>query len=92
MPAQVVYVWDYIDPSATVGVNVYGYPTNWASVFSAVVSPLEGQAYTPLGQINLTQEEVTADSDGTMMRTAFVQNLAPFNPCSVQLATLYDTF
>ena len=92
MAAAAVYSWGYIAPGASVSVYVHGFPHNWATIFSAVVYPLQGDAYYPLGHINLTQTEVFMASDGTTARKAYVQNLAPFNPCAVDLSFLFDSF
>jgi hypothetical protein len=92
MPAMKVYRWSYIAPGATVNLYLHGFPNNWASTFSAVVYALSGQAYYPLGSINLTQGEVDRHIENTIARKAWVQNLALFNPCAVDLSILYDSF
>lgn len=92
MSAMKVYSWSYIAPGATVSLYLYGFPNNWASTFSAVVYALTGQAYYPLGSINLTQGEVDRNSDNSIARKAWVQNLAPFNPCAVDLSILFDSY
>jgi hypothetical protein len=91
MSASKVYQWNYIAPGATVGVYVHGYGNNEATVYSAVVYPLQGDAYTPLGKINLTQGIVVRHVDNTVAREAWVQNLAPFNPCAVHLDVIRES-
>ncbi len=92
MPAYKEYSWDYIAPGATVGVYIHGYPDNWALTYCGVVYALEGEAYYPLGQIDVTQTEVTRHVDGTLAHTVWVTNRAPFNPCATDLNVLYDSF
>jgi hypothetical protein len=92
MAAWREYTWDYIAPGATVSVYIHGYAVNEAVAYSAVVFPLDGEAYYPLGNISMTQTEVFQHSDGTVARKVFVQNLAPFNPCEVYLNILAESF
>jgi hypothetical protein len=91
MPAQQVFHFFYIAPGGSASLFVHGFPTNWASVFSVTPYALEGEAYFPLGKVALTQEVVLDHVDGTIGRVAEVQNLAPFNPCAVDLNVLYDS-
>jgi hypothetical protein len=92
MAAWREFTWDYIAPGATVSVYIHGYAVNQAVAYSAVVFPQSGQAYYPLGDINMTQTEVFQHSDGTVARKVIVQNLASFNPCAVYLNILSENF
>jgi hypothetical protein len=75
MPAMKVYNWSYIAPGATVNLYLHGFPNNWASTFSAVVYALSGQAYYPLGSINLTL--------GVFLKTQLSTSLYPLFQCSL---------
>ena len=86
MAANLEYRFAFIDAGASASVFIHGYPNNMAVAYSAVVFPVHNAAYIPLGRINMTQSEVTRHVDGTIGRTVNVQNLAPFNPCSVDIS------
>ena len=92
MAAWKEYQWDYIAPGATVGVYVHGYANNQVTVYSAVVYALSGEAYYPLGKIDLTQGITARHVDETVAREAWVQNLAPFNPCAVDLNIIAESY
>jgi hypothetical protein len=87
MPAEQVYRWGFIAPGATVSVYIHGFPPTWAVVYSATPYSLE---LWPVGSINLTQGKVDIHVDGTIARTAWVQNLDHSNPCEVLLYILYE--
>jgi hypothetical protein len=92
MSAWKEYQWDYIAPGATVGVYDHGYANNDVTVYSAVVYALPGEAYYPLGRINLSQGIVARHVDGTVAREAWVQNLASNNPCAVDLNIIVESY
>jgi hypothetical protein len=92
MSAWLEYRFDYIGPGAGAAVYIYGYGNTEAVAYSAVVYALEGEAYYPLGQINMTQTEVTRDGGGSIARTVVVQNLAPFNPCEVDINIIAESY
>ena len=91
MPAWTVYTWHYVAPGETVGAYIHGYSESEATIYSATVSPLAGDAYAPLGRINLTQGIVARHVDGRVAREAWVQNLASFNPCAVRLDVISES-
>ena len=92
MAAWREYRWDYIGPGAGVSVFIHGYSANEAVAYSAVVYPLQGDAYFPLGHINMSDGEVFQHVDGTVARKIYVQNLAPFNPCAVDLNIMAESY
>jgi hypothetical protein len=92
MAAWREFRWDYIGPGASVSVYIHGYSANETVVYSAVVYPLEGDAYIPLGHVNLTQTEVYQHVDGTVAHKVYVQNLASFNPCEVDINVMAEGF
>jgi hypothetical protein len=40
----------------------------------------------------MTQTEVTRDGGGSIARTVVVQNLAPFNPCEVDINIIAESY
>ncbi|MDA4117879.1 MAG: hypothetical protein OK455_05990 [Thaumarchaeota archaeon] len=87
MPAQEAYQWTYVAPGSTVSVYLHGFPATWAVVFSATPFSLE---LSPVGSIDLTQGKVDIHVDGTIARTAWVQNLDPAHPVDVILYVIYE--
>jgi len=92
MAAQLVYRFNYIGPNSGNNVFIHGYSNRDAVNYSAVVYPLSGDAYYPLGHANLTQGETFRHVDGTVARKVYVQNLAPFNPCVIDVLQMSETF
>ena len=93
MAANLEFRIDYIAPGASAGVFIHGYANNQAVAYSAVVYAGFGDGVPfPLGRVNLTQGEVLRHVDGTIGRTVNVQNLAPFNSCTVDVLVLWDSF
>jgi len=92
MAAELEYTWDYIAPYTSVSVYIHGYTWQEAVAYSAVVYPLQGEAYTPWGAISMTQTDSYLHVDGTIARVINVQNLAPFNPCTVNINMLFDSY
>ena len=92
MSAQIEYSFDYIEPNGSASVFIYGYSNRHAVNYSAVVHALSGDAYYPLGAANITQGETYRHVDGSIARTVHVQNLAPFNPCAVDVLATIEAF
>ncbi|HZR57856.1 MAG TPA: hypothetical protein VFA74_13360 [Terriglobales bacterium] len=92
MAAWREFRFDFIDSGASASVFIHGYDNNESVAYSAVVYAQEGQAYYPLGHINMEQTEVYRHVDGTVARVVAVQNLAPFNPCTVDINILAESF
>jgi hypothetical protein len=92
MAAQLVYTFDYIAPNAGSGLFIHGYSNRHAVNYSAVVYALSGEAYYPGGHMNLAQGETFRHVDGTVARKVYVQNLAPFNPCAIDILHIVETF
>jgi hypothetical protein len=92
MAAWREFRFDFIDQGASASVYIHGYSDNEAVAYSAVVYALEGEAYYPLGDITMTSNEVFRHVDGTVARKVSVQNMAPFNPCTVDINIIAETF
>ena len=92
MAAQLVYTFDYIAPYAGGNLFIHGYSDRNAVNYSAVVYALSGEAYYPAGHMNLTQGETFRHVDGTVARKVYVQNLAPFNPCAIDILQIAETY
>ena len=89
MPATKEYFWDWINPGETVGVYEHGWDPSLAAVFSVtpyVLVPNPAQ----FPDVFLSQGKVDVHVDATIARTAFVQNNG-FQPCAVQLNSLWDS-
>lgn len=89
MPATKEYFWDWIDAGTTVGVYEYGWDPKLAAVFSVtpfVIVPDPAQ----YPDVILTQGKVDVHTNGTIARTAFVQNNG-IQPCAAQLNSLWDS-
>jgi hypothetical protein len=92
MAAWKEFSFDFIDSNASASVFIHGYGNNESVAYSAVVYALQGDAYYPLGHISMTQSEVYRHVDGTVARVVSVQNLAPFNPCAVDINILAESY
>jgi hypothetical protein len=92
MAAQLVYTFRYIAPNAGSNIFIHGYSDRDAVNYSAVVYALPGDAYYPVGHINLTQGETFRHVDGTVARKVYVQNLTPFNPCAIDILQTVETY
>jgi hypothetical protein len=93
MAAWREYRFDYIAPNAGASVFIHGYSHTQAVSYSAVVHPGSGPGVlNPKGHINMTQGEAFRHVDGTDARLLKVQNLAPFNSCTVDILILSESF
>ena len=92
MSAWREFRFDFIDQGASAAVYIHGYADNEAVAYSAVAYADSGQAYYPLALINMTEGNVTRHVDGTVARTINVQNLAPFNPCTVDINIIAEWY
>ena len=90
MAAAIQYTWGWIAPGATVSVFHHGWLPRECVVFSATPYALSGQAYYPLGKCSLEQGMAQMHVDGTIGRTLTVHNLAPFNPCNVEVSAIWE--
>jgi hypothetical protein len=91
MAAGVVYRFDYIAPNSGDNVFIHGYLDNQAVAYSAVVYAGAG-VNNPIGACSITQGETYRHVDGTIGRKVYVQNLAPFNSCTVDILQTVETF
>jgi hypothetical protein len=92
MPAYVEYSFDYIAPGGNASVYIHGYSNREAVNYSAVVYALQGDAYYPWGAANMSQGEAYRHVDNTVARKVYVKNLAPFNPCAVDILANLESF
>jgi hypothetical protein len=93
MAADLVFRFDFIAPNSGNNVFIHGYSNNQAVNYSAVVYPGSGPGVLfPLGHVNMTQGETFRHVDGTVARKVYVQNLAPFNSCTVDILETIETF
>ena len=93
MAASRVYRFDYLAPNSSASVFIHGYSNTQAVNYSAVVYPGTGVGVPyPLGHITVTQGETFAHVDGTVGRLVSVQNLAPFNSCTVDILQIIESF
>jgi hypothetical protein len=92
MAAWLEYRFDFIDQGASASIYIHGYANNEAVAYSEVVYPLPGQAFTPLGLATMTVDNVTRHVDGTVARNITAQNLAPFNPCTVDINIIAESY
>ena len=90
MAAGRVYRFDYIDPSATVGVYHHGYGIQDAVAYSAVVY-VENSNW-PDVSIDMTQTRVNRHVDGTVARTVWVTNSSWNSPCTVDILIIVESF
>jgi hypothetical protein len=93
MAANLEFRFDFIAPNSSAGVFIHGYGNREAVAYSAVVFPGSGAGVpNPLGKVNMTLGETLRHVDGTIGRTVNVQNLAPFNSCTVDILILRESF
>jgi hypothetical protein len=93
MPANLVFRFDHIAPNSGTSLFIHGYSNKQAVNYSAVVYPGSGAGVLfPLGRINLTQGETFRHVDGTVARKVYIQNLAPFNSCAVDILHTVENF
>ena len=93
MSAGLEYRFSYIEANSGASVYIHGYAESLAVAYSARVYAIgaPGVPY-PGGHCRLTDGEHHRHSDGTMARLLQVQNLAPFNPCTVDILILQEAF
>jgi len=93
MPAALVFRFDYIAPNSGTSLFIHGYSNRMAANYSAVVYPGSAPGVPfPLGHITLTEGETYRHVDGTVARKLYIQNLAPFNPCTVDILHIVESF
>lgn len=93
MAAQKVFGFPFIAANSSTSVFLHGYSNTQAVSYSAVVTGLSAPGVlNPAAHIILTQGETFRHVDGTVARKVYVQNLAPFNPCAVDILQLIDSF
>jgi hypothetical protein len=83
----------FIDSNSTFTQFWHGFGDREAVAISVVVTGLPAPGVlNPLGKVRLTQSDTLRHVDGTIGRFIVVQNLAPFNPASVDILLLTQTF
>jgi hypothetical protein len=83
----------FIDANSTHTLFYHGFGDREAVAISVVVRGLSASGVlNPLGKVRLTQSDTLRHVDGTIGRFIVVQNLAPFNPASVDVLLLSQTF
>jgi hypothetical protein len=94
MAASRIYRFEFIAPGETGRVFIHGYSEKDAVNYSAVVSGIDVPQVLsgPLGHINITQGETFRHVDGTVARMVYVENLAPSNPCLVDILEVRESF
>ena len=93
MAAMVLFRFDFIAANSGASVFMHPYSDREAAAQCAVVSGLSAPGVlNPLGKVRLTINEVTRASDGKIGRSFHVQNLAPFNPCGVEILEIFESF
>lgn len=93
MAAKLVYRFDFIAPNGSNNVFIHGYSNNQAVNYSAVVYAGSGPGVPfPAGHMNMTQGETFRHVDGTVARKVYVQNLAPFNSCTIDILEMSEVF
>jgi hypothetical protein len=93
MAARRIYRFDYIAPNASNSLFIHGYSDTQAVNYSAVVYAGFGDGVPfPLGHINITEGETYRHVDGTVARKVYIQNLAPFNSCTVDILDIVEEF
>jgi hypothetical protein len=71
----------------------HGFGDRQAVAFSVVVTGLPAPGVlNPLGKVRLTQTDTLRHVTGTIGRFIVVQNLAGFNPVSVDILVLTESF
>jgi len=91
MTANRVYRFDFIAPNASANVFIHGYSNHETVNYSAVVYS-GWEAGVVSGHINMTQGETFRHVDRTVARKVYVQNLAPFNSCTVDILQIVESF
>jgi hypothetical protein len=93
MPANKAFSFPFIAANSSTSVFLHGYSNNQAVSYSAVVTGLSAPGVlTPLARVIVTQGETFRHVDGTVARKVYIQNLAPFNPCAVDLLQIVESF
>jgi hypothetical protein len=82
-----------VAPNGTFNQFVHGFGDRQAVSFSVVVSGESAPGVlNPLGRVRFTSDETLRHVDGTIGRTIFITNLAPFNPVIVDILAQIDSF
>ncbi len=93
MPANLVFRFDYVAPNGSTSLFIHGYSNREAVNYSAVVYAGSGPGVLfPRGHIKLTQGETFRHVDGTVARKVYIQNVAPFNSCTVDVLETVENF
>ena len=83
----------FIQANGTFTQFVHGFGDRQAVSFSVVVSGLSAPGVlNPVGKVRVTQTDTLRHVTGTIGRFIVIQNLAPFNPVSVDLLMLTESF
>jgi hypothetical protein len=92
MSARLVYQWGWIAPGATVGIYNHGWGNHEAISWSGIVYALSGDAYYPLGKIDVVRGATSRHVDGTIAHEVYVTNKAPNNPCAVDMLAIVESY
>jgi len=93
MAASLVYRFDYIAPNGASSVFLHGYSNREAVNYSAIVYAGSGAGVPyPWGACRITEGETFRHVDGTIGRKVYVQNLAPFNSCTIDILQIREFF
>lgn len=90
MAANLLYRIEYMAPNSSQGLFIHGYADNDFVAYSTVVYFIGGPG--AVGHVQLTQGETYRHVDGTVAHEIYVQNLAPDNPCAVDVIQLVESY
>jgi len=83
----------FIQANSTFTQFWHGFGDRQAVAISVVVTGTSAPGVlNPLGKVRLTQSDTLRHVTGTIGRFIVVQNLAPFNPASVDILLLSESF
>lgn len=93
MTASRIYTFENMAPNSSQSIFIHGYSDNEAVNYSVIAFAGFGEGVPfPLARVLMTQGETTRHVDGTVARVITVQNLAPFNSCTVGILETKESF
>jgi hypothetical protein len=93
MAAFVLGKFDYLAANTSASIYMSPYGDQEAAAQCVVVTGFSAPGVlNPLGKARLTVNEVTRGNDGKIGRLFTVQNVAPFNPCTISILELFESF
>lgn len=90
MAASSVYRFNYIAPNAGASLFFHGLSEGFTSFSIRVYAGFGNGVPYPVGRATMKQDAFYRHVDGTMARMIEIQNLAPFNSCTVDLLLLEE--